>query len=405
MKNLILFVLLVFNCTNINSQWVQKPNDMGANKQVWALAVSGDNIFAGTNAGVYLSTNNGENWSLTSLNNQSGNALLVNGNNLFAGTNNGIFLSTNNGLNWTQTGLSSGSVWALAVKNNYLFAGTSGSGIYISTNNGVNWTHTVPTSYVSSLIVHGNNILAGDWSAPTVFISTDNGSNWTSISTGGSSADVILSLASLNNIVYAGADNGGVFKSTNGGLNWTQCSLNQVGIVAFTIKDNNIFAGDFFDAKVYLSTNSGVNWVLKNQGLGEQNSVWSLTTNSQYIFAGTDSSVWRRDLSEIIKVQNISTNVPDKYSLEQNYPNPFNPTTTIKFQIKDSRFVTLKVYDILGKEVAVLVNEKQPAGVYEVSFDASVLPSGIYFYKLIVGESEASSGQVYTETKKMVLVK
>ena len=85
------------------------------------------------------------------------------------------------------------------------------------------------------------------------------------------------------------------------------------------------------------------------------------------------------------------------YSLEQNYPNPFNPTTTIRFTISDLRFTILKVYDVLGNEVATLVNEEKPAGTYEVEFTAIDLPSGIYFYRL-----QASN---FIKTKKMILLK
>ncbi len=93
----------------------------------------------------------------------------------------------------------------------------------------------------------------------------------------------------------------------------------------------------------------------------------------------------------------ISMSSPEKFALEQNYPNPFNPSTKIKFELSQSEFVGLKVYDILGKEVKTLVNEKKPAGSYEVQFDASKLASGTYFYKLQAGS--------FTEIKKMILMK
>ena len=83
--------------------------------------------------------------------------------------------------------------------------------------------------------------------------------------------------------------------------------------------------------------------------------------------------------------------------LNQNYPNPFNPTTTISFSIPSSAFTSLKVYDILGNEVATLVNEEKQAGNYELQFDASNLSSGIYLYKLQVCS--------FVETKKMILIK
>jgi len=94
--------------------------------------------------------------------------------------------------------------------------------------------------------------------------------------------------------------------------------------------------------------------------------------------------------------------VPGKFELFQNYPNPFNPTTIIKYEIPDQvrndrSLVTLKVYDVLGNEIATLVNEEKEPGTYEVEFDASKLPSGIYFYRLNAGS--------FIETKKMILLR
>ncbi len=105
------------------------------------------------------------------------------------------------------------------------------------------------------------------------------------------------------------------------------------------------------------------------------------------------------DYSDIIEVTVVA---PTIFSLEQNYPNPFNPSTKIKFEIpgqarNDNRLVTLKVYDVLGNEVAILVNEQKQAGIYEVEFDGTELPSGIYLYQLKAGN--------FVETKKMILLK
>jgi hypothetical protein len=94
-----------------------------------------------------------------------------------------------------------------------------------------------------------------------------------------------------------------------------------------------------------------------------------------------------------------------EYTLEQNYPNPFNPTTTIKYQIPKSGNVTLKIYDILGSEVATLVNEFQNEGRYEINFDASKLSSGVYIYKLQANDPSTSSGQDFVQSKKMILMK
>jgi len=85
------------------------------------------------------------------------------------------------------------------------------------------------------------------------------------------------------------------------------------------------------------------------------------------------------------------------FALLQNYPNPFNPTTTISYQVPYSNKVNLKVYDVLGGELYILVNEVKPSGIHEVTFDASGLPSGLYLYRMIANDQSF--------TKKMMLAK
>jgi len=108
-----------------------------------------------------------------------------------------------------------------------------------------------------------------------------------------------------------------------------------------------------------------------------------------------DFSEVRMFSTNIVSVENEE--IPVEYALHQNYPNPFNPATTIKFSIPEMSFVTLRVYDVLGNEVTTLINGENTAGYYEIKFDASVLASGIYFYRLQAGD--------YVETKKMILMK
>lgn len=102
-------------------------------------------------------------------------------------------------------------------------------------------------------------------------------------------------------------------------------------------------------------------------------------------------------LNSIIDIKQVGTEIPNKYSLRQNYPNPFNPVTKISFDIPKKAFVSLKVYDILGKEITTLVNEDKPAGKYIVDFSASNLSSGIYFYKLESND--------FVETRRMIVLK
>jgi hypothetical protein len=96
---------------------------------------------------------------------------------------------------------------------------------------------------------------------------------------------------------------------------------------------------------------------------------------------------------------------PLTYQLAQNYPNPFNPSTTLQFQVPTRSFVSLKVFDVLGRELATLVNEPRQAGTYSVTWDASGLPSGVYFYQLRAADASTSSVQGFVETKKMVFAK
>ncbi|MCH8942325.1 MAG: T9SS type A sorting domain-containing protein [Bacteroidetes bacterium] len=192
---------------------------------------------------------------------------------------------------------------------------------------------------------------------------------------------------------------GGVFLSTNNGGNWTAVNngLTNSVVRSFAIYGSNVFAGSAGDG-VFLSTNNGSNWTAINDGLNYL-SVYSLAISGNNIYAGTNGNgVYKRQLSDIITdVEEIHNIIPDIFSLSQNYPNPFNPSTVISFQLSSVSKVSLKVYDLLGREVAVLVNEEKPAGIYKVNFNAGNLPSGVYFYKMKAGS--------FVQTKKLILMK
>ncbi|GBD86948.1 hypothetical protein BMS3Abin03_00873 [bacterium BMS3Abin03] len=105
----------------------------------------------------------------------------------------------------------------------------------------------------------------------------------------------------------------------------------------------------------------------------------------------------KMEILDNITAVNKETRIPVNYLIFQNYPNPFNPSTTIKYQVPERSFVTIKVFDVLGNEVATLINEEKPVGTYEVVFEAAGLSSGIYYYRLQAGN--------YIETKEMILLK
>lgn len=115
------------------------------------------------------------------------------------------------------------------------------------------------------------------------------------------------------------------------------------------------------------------------------------------IFTGSNTSYYTLRYSAFNGIEPISGEVPTSFSLMQNFPNPFNPSTAIRFDIPKASFVSIVVYDIMGREVEVLANENARAGKYEVKWNASVYSSGIYFYTLRTGD--------FSQTKKMILTK
>ena len=113
-------------------------------------------------------------------------------------------------------------------------------------------------------------------------------------------------------------------------------------------------------------------------------------------FSGNKSE-YSENIYALVTDVEFESEIPTVYDLGQNYPNPFNPSTVINFSLPESGLVSLKVFDILGQEVAELVNQIKSAGVYEVSFDASNLTTGLYIYRIEAGN--------FVATKKMLLVK
>jgi photosystem II stability/assembly factor-like uncharacterized protein len=389
----ILVILAMLIAMNANAQWVQTS---GIPWSAVSFASSGSNLIAGTQHGAYLSTSNGSNWVFSSFNDLTIHTLAVSGDSVYAGSVNGVFLSINNGSNWSQTQQNTMQITSLATNGSFLFGGNN-SGVYRSTNKGLNWTISVSNCSVYALTISGNILFTSfadnGMYNPFLYRSTNNGVNWTDCSSGLPN-DLVTAILISGTNVFVGC-NYGVYKSTNNGTTWAQTSMTAGGINSFAASGNILLVGKSYG--VYLTTNNGSNWTEFNQGFSGQPTVNSLLISNNYIYAGIYGGVWRRPLSDITGIQNISSETPSKYSLSQNYPNPFNPTTNIKFSIVNTGEVKLVVYDIQGREVQTLVNESLKPGTYEAAFDASSLNTGVYFYKLITN--------TFSETKKMLLIK
>jgi hypothetical protein len=408
--------LILFFYGQSFAQW--ENTNLPSTARVNTLAIIDSNIFAGTfGDGIFVSTDNGENWVSVSTGLQSKfiHTIFVNDTNIFAGTETGASVSTDFGLNWStiNSGLSSLGVWSFAASNSTIFAGTW-RGVYTSNNNGTNWDARglLNTAMPIHTIIVNDEFIFAATVADGVFSSGSNGHEWDDISvlkyddaSGITELIPVYSLALIDTILIAGAGTGHIYYN-NAQLNTSSFELAATfyaqakPVRCFAIRNGNLFSGSS-DGFISLSTNYGLRWDVIKPFLTHQ-SVYSLVLNDSYIFAGTGNGVWRLWYPNSITNVDNPKEAPAGFALEQNYPNPFNPVTTIKYSIpnigaSNYSLVQLKVYNLLGQEVAALVNEHQAPGIYEVKFDGSNLTSGIYIYKL-----RASS---FISTKKLMLLK
>lgn len=352
--------------------------------------------------------------------------------------NGSISKSENGGINWNgdinsppgaypetgnETNYCFNTPYVCCISNpNILYIG--GVSVYKSINAGLDWQtqFTFPGgSKALSIAVSSTStdtayigVLPGTSSNAAVYRTTNGGTNWVDVS-GGMIPNRYPTRVHVNRyfskevyVTFGGFGTAHVLKSTNAGLNWTNITSNLPdvpthSIVVDPVYPQNIYVGN--DLGVYVSTNGGTNWFEYKNGMPYA-LVFDLTlvNVSRKLRATTHGNgVWDRKLiANPLPVQNNISELPDIFKLYQNYPNPFNPVTTIKFDIPAIKgktgLVKVEVFDILGKKVATLVNEKLSYGSYHVNFDANSLASGILLYRLIVDNS-------VIETKKMLLVK
>jgi hypothetical protein len=211
-------------------------------------------------------------------------------------------------------------------------------------------------------------------------------------------------------------------RSSDAGLNWgndTQLTILPQGnypSIAVSGVNVNVVWDDTRDGndEIYYkcSTNGGTSWqsdvrLTNDPGYSVNPSIAIAGTGVHIVWgdernSNTDVFYKRNPTGNVIEIKNLGTNLPEGFSLYQNYPNPFNPSTKIKFDIpsnvkSEKANVKLIIYNALGREITILVNEQLNPGTYEVEWDAGNFPSGVYFYKLEVCD--------FVQTKKMLLVK
>ncbi len=439
----IVFLLIIFSGEGY-AQWERAnlPDSVRVN----TIEMSDSFILAGTDGdGIFVSTDNGENWTSTNKGLQDTfiHTIMILGNTIFAGTETGVSVSTDTGENWRSmsSGLSGLGVWSLAVSRDAagdttLFAG-SWNGVYSSTDRGEHWEATNlsnTTSPVHSIAISGDTIWAATLS-DGIFLSRDNGSTWIShdVKPKGTAEYFSIPVSSpiFSISLFDGLWEKDIMIGSVGYLYWAyygdtlfvadsslaKLTKQATPLYCFASGNDTLFTAvggnlyKLFWTRVYIY-DFGIPGIrppriidsvaaldarrLKVPSLGNR-AVYSLALNNAYIFAGTEDGIWRLSYPRATTKVEPSQGVPAGFVLEQNYPNPFNPSTVIGYRVPTKSTVVLKVVDILGREMATLVDQVQHAGTYDVRFDGSNLPSGVYFYRLQAGS--------YSATKKLLLLK
>ena len=438
MKRFILFFIFYFLFfTNCYSQWVTSYTNPATQHFECFFINEYTGWLGGDGSKVFKSTNCGVTWD--SIYSNSSNIIycmyFIDANTGWAGTYTGdVMKTTNGGHNWVSVAaVYNKRIWDIYFINETTGWCVGGEGTLEKTTNGGNtWFNLTQSFYTSELYgVHFTDTQNGIICGSNCFAKTSNGgNNWETENYPGVCFSAMYFLNPNTGWLYgARLINGNALalftlKTINSGVNWNVIySDSSVSTGAYLYVKDVHFINENLGYYVGLggqmgpswstygimkkTTNAGINWSSVNYGY--ISSLEALTfVNQQTGFAtGGDGAVLKTTNGGTVFISQQSGDLPDNYKLFQNYPNPFNPSTIIRYSIPQSvkgemSNVKLVVYDILGKEIASLVNEKQSPGEYEVPFSINQfsgyqLPSGIYFYTLRAGD--------YTETKKMLLIK
>jgi len=275
-------------------------------------------------------------------------------------------------------------------------------GLFKTTDGGISWVRQLNGTYKPSKVFFVNNDtgwIASNTSSNNLYRTTNGGANW--------GLQFTFPFSNQINDIFFMSDNNGVvssgrnYRTTNGGFNWALSLTNVGGIKLSMISDLSGWAGVNFNI-ISKTTDGGISWFYQSSPIIDNTSVSGV--DSLEAWAGGNGLVHTISGGDTLtEIQNIGNVIPSNFILYQNYPNPFNPTTTINYELRTASNVKLIVYDIKGKEITTLVNQKQNTGEYKVTFDGSGFTSGIYFYKMEINNDK--SDKYYTETKKMILIK
>lgn len=370
------------------------------------------------NFSVYRSDNNGQTWSENIANKFPYDVYYMYNykNEIFAVTTTlgkniwRFYSSKDEGLTWSEKSnienvTGNGAILSMTSDGDKLIAVSNRKSFYISLDDGLTWKENIINTQVSGNIIYfassGNNLVAV-FAGVGAVVSTDGGQSW-NVNNPTAPASVINYVINYNGSIY-GTTQSGVSKFNTKTKTWDDFSKGLPDPSSFQFAKilypfgNSLYFGSvgFLDSKpqFFYLKDGGTEWnKLTTDGL----TTISLTISSTS-FAANNQNLFLYDYDNktkeatLYKLSNY-TSVDSKYEqtslidLDQNHPNPFNNQTTITLSIPNSDFVTLKVYDLLGNDIATIVNENLSAGSYSYDFKANNINNGIYFYKLKVGPS------------------
>jgi hypothetical protein len=418
---------ILLHFVNVPAKW--RPVNTGLEEDalcVNTLMVIDDNLFIGTNNGVFKSFLQDISWKqinsgLTSL---EVLASVTNGITMWIGTgtySGGVFRLDSVNESW-KLGLGEMSnmaqyVNALAICGDNLFAATE-DGLWRQPINDIHWKSTnsgIPRGMggsvgisAISLSCHNSEIYAGVLGAG-IFISTNNGADWIGLNTGLSGhALYVWAIAFIDNDIYIGTDGAGVLKSMDGGNSWIECNsgLKNLFIRAFAVNGTTVYAGTDGNG-VFESSDQGGIWTEINAGLTLPINVRSLIISGENIFTGTFcKGVFVNSLTSL----GIAPEEPEmtrRFDMKQNYPNPFNNSTKIELDLKSNSSIKAKIFSLLGKDVKTLLDDYYEPGVHYLLWDGTnddfiPVPSGIYYVRI---EAFEGSNLILSKSQKVIYLK
>ncbi len=421
---------LILLTTDSGESWTQISED---HPDVSAIYFSSPSVgYAdGSDGKLYKTSDAGENWEVV---NDSSNGLSLFFIDDMTGFNAGpkLMKTTDGGVQWNElnTGVSAYAFRDVYFVNNNLGFATysdfyAGDGAIKTTDGGMTWDslNFKNNKFDKKYIYFADENLGFVSGTSTLYRTTDGGDNWDTLDvasgvTPGYFKESNSKVNFINSSTGFFGKKGHIFKTTDRGDTWTDALIDnntmptQIQFVSDSI-GYAVCSTDTFGIPLhifYKTSDGGKSWTDLTNELPTIG-IWSMffTGENTGYLAGNHGIYKTTSGGETITSVNEvdKASVPSGYKLYQNYPNPFNPTTKIRYSISSVRtplpgrarggLVTLKVYDILGREVTTLVNKQQPPGNYVVEFNASKFASGIYFYRIITND--------FTATKKLVLLK